>query len=212
MQIQKIFEFKINHILSSIASLLDITNSKLKSGKERIIKCNLIIENDFIRANPSDARVVNKQSELSICDINTNENSEGCLGLKNLYNNFNKSSLDNDTDVMFNITGFSPIVKLISETKPIEVGLENKILRNLIFKTKGKDLFEIYFEKIKEDNGIQYHVMNEKVSEGTFGYNFIGFYTAIVLVIGSYIGKIFKLNTSEIPLSKMPHPEDLVYI
>ena len=59
---------------------------------------------------------------------------------------------------------------------------------------------------------IQYHVMNEKVSEITFGYNFIGFYTAIVLVIGSYIGKIFKLNTSEIPLSEMPHPEDLVYI
>ena len=205
-------EFKINHILSSIASLLDITNSQLKSGKERIIKCNLIIENDFIRANPSDARVVNKQSELSICDINTNENSEGCLGLKNLYNKFNKSSLDNNTDIMFNITGFSPIIKLGSETKPIEVGLENIILRNLTFKTKGKDLFEIYFEKIKEDNGIQYHVMNEKVSEITFGYNFIGFYTAIVLVIGSYIGKIFKLNTSEIPLSEMPHPEDLVYI
>ena len=205
-------QFKINHILTSIVSLLDIKNSTLKSKNSRNIKCILKIENEFIRANPPEARVVNKQSELNVCDINVNETSEGCLGLKNLYNSFNKISQANNTDIMFNISGFSPILKLGVGEKPVEFGLEKDIKRNLIFKTNGKDLFEIYFDEITEDNGIEYHVLNDKILEGTFGYNFVGFYTAIVFVIGSYFARYFSADLPSLPLIESPHPEILMDI
>ena len=205
-------EYKINNILSNIDSLLNLTDDQQKPKKDRFKVCKLKIENDFIRSFPANAREVKKQSELLICNIESNKDSDGCLGLKSLYNYSNKTSQDNSTNVVFNITGFSPIVKLGSTTKPIEIGLEEKLNKTLIFKTKGKDLFEIYFEKIIEDNGIQYHIMNEKASLGIFGHSFIGFYTAIVLAIGPYIAKIFKSNTFSATISKMEHPELLLDI
>ena len=161
---------------------------------------------------PSEAREVRKKSDLIICDIKSDQESEGCLGLGRIYNNSNTTFLDNNTDIEFNITGFSPIVKLGASTEPIEVGLEKELTRPLIFKVKGNNLFEIYFEKIIEDNGIQYHVLNEKISSGTFGYNLIGFYSAIILVIGTYVAKIFDYDPSSITISEMPHPEILIKI
>ena len=205
-------EFKINHILSSIDSLLNITDSQEESYKDRIIKCTLIIENDFRRPFPSETREVKKQSELLICDIKSNKDSEGCLGLGRLYNNSNATSQDNITDVEFNIEGFSPIIKFGASAKPIQVGLENKVISPLIFKTKGIDLFEIYFENTIKDNGIQYHVLNERISSGNFGYSLIGFYSAFILVIGTYVAKIFDYEPSSIVFSEMPHPEILLEI
>ena len=113
---------------------------------------------------------------------------------------------------MFNISGFSPILKLGVGEKPVEFGLEKDIKRNLIFKTNGKDLFEIYFDEITEDNGIEYHVLNDKILEGTFGYNFVGFYTAIVFVIGSYFARYFSADLPSLPLIESPHPEILMDI
>ena len=204
--------FKLNHILSSLDSLLNKTYSEKKLENERIVKCKLKIETDFIRAMPAETRSVKKQSELLICDYNSNKNSEGCIGLDSLYQKLNGTILDNNTEVSFNITGFSPIVRLGAASEPIEVELEKEIIRPLIFKTKGDNIFEIYFEQIIEDNGIQYHVLNEKVSSGTFGYSVIGFYSAFILVIGTYVTNFFNYDPSSIIIGEMPHPEILLKI
>jgi hypothetical protein len=113
--------FKLNHILSSLDSLLNKTYSEKKLENERIVKCKLKIETDFIRAMPAETRSVKKQSELLICDYNSNKNSEGCIGLDSLYQKLNGTILDNNTEVSFNITGFSPIVRLGAASEPIEV-------------------------------------------------------------------------------------------
>ena len=61
-------------------------------------------------------------------------------------------------------------------------------------------------------NGIEYHVLNDKILEGTFGYNFVGFYTAIVFVIGSYFARYFSADLPSLPLIESPHPEILMDI
>ena len=73
-------------------------------------------------------------------------------------------------------------------------------------------MFEIHFEKIIGDNGIQYHVLNEKISSGTFGYNVIGFYSAFILVIGTYVTNFFNYDPSSINIGEMPHPKKLLRI
>ena len=190
--------FKLEHIKSSIESLIN---------KTEIVKCELKIETDFIRSKPSDARTVKKQKDLLICDYKTDENSDGCKGLKNLWEKLN--STQNNT-VNFNISGFSPIVRLGASAEPITVELEEELTLPLIFDAKQKNLFDIYFEKIKADNGIQYHVLNEKISSGTFGYNVIGFYSAFILVIGAYVTNFFNYDPSSINIGEMPHPKKLL--
>ena len=203
--------FKLNHILSSLDSLLNTTYSE-KELENEIVQCKLKIETDFMRAMPAETRSVKKQSELLICDYKSNKNSEGCKGLEDLYNQLNGTISDNKTEVSFNIPGFSPIVRLGAAAEPIEVELEKELVRPLIFRAKGDGLFEIYFEKIIEDNGIQYHVLNEKVSSGTFGYSVIGFYSAFILVIGTYVTNFFNYDPSSIIIGEMPHPEILLKI
>ena len=197
-------EFKLNHINSSLDSLLNPNTTEL-------VKCKLKIETDFIRSMPSEARTVKKQSELLICDIKNDINSEGCNGLRELYNKMNSSYSIDDT-IAFNITGFSPIVKLGASVEPINLGLEKELTMPLIFKTKANNIFEIYFRAIKENNGIEYHVLNEKVSSGTFGYSVIGFYSAFILVIGTYVTSFFRYDSSSITIREMPHPKILIIV
>ena len=190
--------FKLEHIKSSIESLIN---------KTEIVKCELKIETDFIRSKPSEARTVKKQKELLICDYKTDENSDGCEGLKNLLKKLNDTQ---NNKVNFIISGFSPIVRLGASAEPIKVELEEELTLPLIFNAKQNNLFEIYFEKNKADNGIQYHVLNEKISSGTFGYNVIGFYSAFILVIGSYVTNFFNYDPSSINIGEMPHPKKLL--
>ena len=201
-------EFKLNHIKSSLESLLNKTSSEERSS-ETIVKCQLKIETDFIRPFPSETRTVKKQSELLICDYNVDKNSTGCLGLEDLYE---KMKDNKEQDVSFDISGFSPIVRLGAAAKPIEIDYEKQFTTFLKFKTKGNNLFEIYLQEDIEDNGIQYHVLNEKVSSGTFGYSVIGFYSAFILVIGTYVTSFFKYDSSSIIIGEMPHPEVLLKI
>ena len=201
-------EFKLNHIKSSLESLLNKTSSEERSS-ETIVKCQLKIETDFIRPLPSETRTVKKQSELLICDYNVDKNSTGCLGLEDLYE---KMKDNKELDVSFDISGFSPIVRLGAAAKPIEIDYEKQFTTFLKFKTKGNNLFEIYLQEDIEDNGIQYHVLNEKVSSGTFGYSVIGFYSAFILVIGTYVTSFFKYDSSSIIIGEMPHPEVLLKI
>ena len=192
--------FKIEHIKSSLESLIN---------KTEIVRCELKIETDFIRSKPSDARTVKNQTELLICDYRTNEKSEGCLGLFNLWEKL-KNTLNKN--VIFIVPGFSPIVKLGASSEPIEIGLQEELKLPLIFSAKENNLFEIHFEKINGDNGIQYHVLNEKISSGTFGYNVIGFYSAFILVIGTYVTNFFNYDPSSINIGEMPHPKKLLRI
>ena len=200
--------FKINHLLSSLDSLLNNENSDLKSSDERIIQCELKIEIDFMRSYPSDARTVKQQSNLNVCDYVANKNSSGCKGLEDLYNQFNYTNSNQTKDISFNISGFSHIVRLSASSEPKEVDLNQS--STLILQTKGNNSIEIYFEEVNGDHGIQYHVLNEKVSSGTFGYSVIGFYSAFILVIGTYVTAIFVYNPSSIMISEMPSPEKLL--
>ena len=202
--------FKINHMLSSLNYLL--YHNGTKPGNDRIVRCELMIEINFMRANPSESRNVEKLSHLKICDILSDRYSEGCEGLDRLYKKLNTSDEYNNTDISFNIAGFIPLVRLGASTQPINVKLEKELNVTLIFQTKGNNLFEIYFEKIEEDNGIKFHVLNEKVSSATFGYSIIGFYSAFILVIGTYIGNFFKYDPSSIIISEMPNPIILLEI
>ena len=122
------------------------------------------------------------------------------------------SSYSIDDTIAFNITGFSPIVKLGASVEPINLGLEKELTMPLIFKTKANNIFEIYFRAIKENNGIEYHVLNEKVSSGTFGYSVIGFYSAFILVIGTYVTSFFRYDSSSITIREMPHPKILIIV
>ena len=205
-------DFIIEHLLYSIDSLLNLTNSDQRLENERIVQCDLKIETDFTRSMPSETRNVKKQSELLICDYISNKKSKGCDGLKSLYDKLNGTLPDNNTDINFTISGFSPIVRLGAAAEPVEFKLEKELNCPLIFKTKANGIFEIYFEQIIEDNGIQYHVLNEKVSSGTFGYSVIGFYSAFILVIGTYVTSFFNYEPSSIIIGEMPHPEILLRI
>ncbi len=161
-----------------------------------------------MRSYPSDARTVKQQSNLNVCDYVANKNSSGCKGLEDLYNQFNYTNSNQTKDISFNISGFSHIVRLSASSEPKEVDLNQS--STLILQTKGNNSIEIYFEEVNEDNGIQYHVLNEKVSSGTFGYSVIGFYSAFILVIGTYVTAIFVYNPSSIMISEMPSPEKLL--
>ena len=205
-------EFKINHTRSSLESLFNITESDRKYGNEPLVSCYLKMEIDFIRPMPSETRNVKKQSDLLICDYKNNKSSVGCKGLEELYKKLNNTNGDNTADISFNILGFSPIVRLGAAAEPIEIEYENEFTTSLIFKTKGNDLFELYFENVIENNGVQFHVMNEKVSSGTFGYTIIGFYSTFILVIGTYVANFCRYDSSSIVISEMPHPEMLLKI
>ena len=202
--------FKINHILPNLFSLLYLDGTK--PGNDRIIECDLIIESEFIRALPSEAKSAKKLTQLKICDIQSDRNSEGCIGLNNLFLKLNGSDEYNNTDISFNISGFSPIVRLGASTESIKVKLEKEINIPLIFRTKENNLFEIYLGEIKDDNGITFHVLNEKFSSATLGYSLIGFYTAIILVIANYVGKFYNYDPSSIIIKEMPYPVILLKI
>ena len=198
-------EFKLSHIISSIESLLNMTDNQNLDKT-----CSLIIETDFSRPLPNEAKVVTKKTNLLICDYVNDKNSTGCIGLNQTYNFFNNQSHPTDR---FNITinGFSPFVRLTASSEPKQIELE--INKALILKPSYKNnayLFEIYFDNIISEKGIQYHVFNDKVSSSTSGYSILGFYSAFILVIGTYVSSFFNYNPEKIIIGEMPHPEKLL--
>ena len=178
-------EFKLSHINSSLESLLSNFTKEENQDQEQVQECNLILETNFIRPLPNEAKNVKYLQNLFICsrkDITT----LGCKGLNDTYNFF--KSIKNDSEI--NITSFSPLVRLTASPDPqtIEIKKENFKITTINIMPSKKDntySFEIYFylDGTTNKQGIQFHVFNEKVSSTTFGYNIIGFYSAFVLVI-----------------------------
>jgi spore germination protein YaaH len=206
-------DFKLSHIITSIESLLYQSSNPNTTISDENVRCNLVIEAIFKRPLPNEAKTVTKKSELVICD-SKDINSTGCKGLNQTYILFNNSDshyLVNN--VTINISGFSPIVRLTASSEPKSIELEKQIIKDLILKPIYKNrayLFEIYFENIKDGIGLQYHLFNDKVSSSTLGYSILGFYSAFILVIGTYVTNIFNYNPERIIIGEMPHPEKLL--
>ena len=206
-------DFKLSHIITSIESLLYQASIPNTTISDENVKCNLVIEAIFKRPLPNEAKTVTKKSELVICDLK-DINSSGCSGLNETYILFNNSEshyLDNN--VTIKISGFSPYVRLTASAEPKSIELEKQINKNLILKPIYKNrayLFEVYFENIKDGIGLQFHLFNDKVSSSTLGYSILGFYSAFILVIGTYVTSIFNYNPERIIIGEMPHPEKLL--
>ena len=209
-----ISQFKLSHILSSIESLLNITNTTTSNSADQEISktCNLIIEAEFLRELPPEAKTVTKRTKLLICDFLEDQKSEGCRGLYQAYNYFSdpedKVNLD---ELNIVINGFSPFVRLTASSEPKQIELD--INKTITIKPSYKDnssLFEFYFDNIISEKGIQYHAFNDKVSSSTFGYSIIGFYSAFILVIGTYVTAFFNYEPEKIIVGEMPHPEKLL--
>ena len=85
-------EFKLSHLISSIKSLLSInkTNSNINQDSDKT--CYLIIEAEFSRPLPNEAKTVTKTTKLLICDFINDKNNDGCIGLNQTYNFFNESN------------------------------------------------------------------------------------------------------------------------
>jgi hypothetical protein len=204
-------EFKLSHINSSLVSLL--YNDTEQKDQEEVQKCNLIIETNFIRPLPNEAKTVKHKTELLICS-KSNLDSKGCKELNKAYDYIFK----NTTNIAsINISGFSPTVRLTASSEPKNIDLKDRTNRNIYItplKKQSVILFEIYYDNINNDNnnnkGIQYHVFNDKVSTNTFGYSVIGFYSAFVLVIGTYVANFFNYTPEKIIIGEMPHPEKLL--
>lgn len=206
-------DFKLSHIITSIESLLYQSSSPNATISDENVKCNLVIEAIFKRPLPNEAKTVTKKSELVICDLKDIKSS-GCNGLNQTYMLFNNSDSHYiDNNVTINIPGFSPYVRLTASAEPKSIELEKQINRAIILKPIYKNrayLFEIYFENIKDGLGLQYHLFNDKVSSSTLGYSILGFYSAFILVIGTYVTNIFNYNPERIIIGEMPHPEKLL--
>ena len=206
-------DFKLSHIITSIESLLYQAPNPNATISDENVKCNLVIEAIFKRPLPNEAKTVTKKSELVICD-SKDINSTGCKGLNQtymLFNNYDSQYLNNN--VTINISGFSPYVRLTASSEPKTIELEKQIIKDLILRPIYKNttyLFEIYFENIKDGLGLQYHLFNDKVSSSTLGYSILGFYSAFILVIGTYVNNIFNYNPERIIIGEMPHPEKLL--
>ena len=206
-------EFKLSHIITSLESLLYKAAISNETISDENVKCNLVIEAIFKRPLPNEATTVTKKSELLICDLK-DINSPGCNGLNQTYMLFNDSDRHYfDNNVSITISGFSPYVRLTASTEPKIIELEKQINKELILKPIYKNrayLFEIYFENINDGKGLQYHLFNDKVSSSTLGYSILGFYSAFILVIGTYGTNIFNYNPERIIIGEMPHPEKLL--
>ena len=203
-------EFKLSHLISSIESLLNINKTTSNINKESSKTCNLIIEAEFTRPLPSEAKIVTKTTKLLICDIINDKNNTGCLGLNQTYNFFINNT-DNDDNITVNVSGFSPLVRLTANSDPKEIELE--INKTIILEPLYKNnvfLFNVYFDNIINKTGIQYHTFNDKVSSSTYGYSIIGFYSAFILVIGTYVTSFFNYEPEKIIIGEMPHPEKLL--
>ena len=208
-------KFKLDHIISSIESLLNLDNSEndilRKDNEEKIVSCNLLIEADFSRPSPSEAKIVTKRNRLLICDSIKDKESRGCCGLNDSYYFFkDENKYINEG---FNISGFSPFVRLTADSEPKEIELElNNTLTIKPIKMNESNYFEIDFlnSTNKNNSGIQFHVFNDKVSSNTYGYSLIGFYSAFILVIGTYVSSFFNYEPEKIIISEMPHPEKLL--
>ena len=206
--------FKLSHILASIKSLLNSTNSTNES-QEKIKTCHLIIDADFARPLPAEAKIVTKQIKLLICDYLEDKNSQGCNGLNQTFNFLN--DLENIIDLdELNITikGFSPFVRLTSNSEPKNIELDIDVEKNLTLKPSYRNnsfFFELYFDSnLKSETGLQFHVFNDKASSSTSGYSIIGFYSAFILVIGTYVTSFFNYEPEKIIIGEMPHPEKLL--
>ena len=206
--------FKLSHILASIKSLLNSTNSTNES-QEKIKTCHLIIDAEFARPLPAEAKIVTKQIKLLICDYLEDKNSQGCIGLNQTFNFLN--DLDNIIDLdELNITikGFSPFVRLTSNSEPKNIELDIDVEKNLTLKPSYRNnsfFFELYFDSnLKSETGLQFHVFNDKASSSTSGYSIIGFYSAFILVIGTYVTSFFNYEPEKIIIGEMPHPEKLL--
>ena len=203
-------EFKLYNIMSSIDSLFNITNS-LFNNEENFTTCNLLIETEFSRQKPSEAKIVTKVNKILICDSLKDENSEGCKGLNNSNNYFRGYSDDTD----FYISGFSPFVRLTSDSEPKEIEFEQNYMLNIkpLYKNKSY-YYEIDFLNSTDINnnnsGIQFHVFNDKVSSSTYGYTLIGFYSVFILFIGNIVATVFSYEPEKLIISEMPHPEKLL--
>ena len=119
----------------------------------------------------------------------------------------------NNTDNNLNIIvhGFSPLVRLTSNSEPKLIELE--INKTITLKPSYKNnsfLFNIYLQNTENETGIEYHAFNNKVSSSTYGYSIIGFYSAFILVIGTYVSSFFKYAPEKIIIGEMPHPEKLL--
>ena len=204
-------EFKLSHINSSLESLLSNYTQEEDQDQEQVQECNLILETNFIRPLPNEAKNVKYLQNLFICS-RTDITTQGCKGLNDTYNFF--KSVKNDS-VMINITSFSPLVRLTASPDPQSIEKKKEYYKTINIQPSKKDntySFGIYFDcdGITNKQGIQFHVFNEKISSTTSGYSVIGFYSAFVLVIGTYVSKFFIYNPEKIIIGEMPRPEKLL--
>ena len=206
-------QFKINLLSSNIESLLN--NTEEYNDTSQIASCKLIIETTFTRPLPNEAKSVTKKTELEMYNyIDIREDQKKYEELSKLNDFLKGNNTQNISDI--NIYGFSPYVRLTvsDEAKALDSinFIQNFTITLRPFFKNNAYLFYFYFNSKLEKKlqGIEYHLFNEKVSSSTFGYSVIGFYSAFILVIGTYISNIFDYKTEKIVINEMPHPEKLI--
>ena len=204
----------------------EILHSKLKDinndTRNSIIQFRLTAS--FMREFPQDSQVVS-----SIFTKNMNNSNKGDKEIiQNLTNAANPNNECDNTSILIDVKElYMPVVFLSKSNEPT-VLKSDKIKKNDVTISKNcKKVFNytipmnywaisqkrLDYDDTDGNNGLYFITASEKVPPEYFvNYTIIGFYTAIVLVLYSFIKSITQSNTSNIFISNMQQPDVLLLL
>ena len=197
-----------NPHINNLIKLLD-TTSKSNSGLSTI-EINIIYT--LTRPLPAEAQTLSDKFTVTIYDSSSSQDTTDIETFR--------YALENCKD--FNITlndAYSPPIRLTSGS---EVSLISDVMSKdvrlsyLGCKNESNKINYInsYFMFETVDNGttepIELHIFNDQISETTTGYSVLTFYSAFVLLVGSYVREFLESSPETIMFDEMPHPQKIV--
>ena len=196
-----------------INSLIDILN--ITENETDIKKIQLVIDYEFQRPLPAEARTAYNRRGKVIFDINKNKTIEKNSALGQIKEAISECS---SKTVLFS-KFYSSLLRLTANTN-VKLVEDYSIKSDIYLGFTGckkennvSNYLEAYFtlsQDNKTDEGLFFYVLSDKVSSTVSGYSILSFYVSFVLIAGNYIRNFFAGEPQKIFLTEMPQLKEII--
>ena len=202
------------HIENLVELLYSANDSDISS-------IDLNIEYEFTRRLPAEAQTCSGSFVGSIFTKDDSNNSYA--NIEKIIEAFINCENINDIITIDNV--YCPPLRLTSGTEVNEIEDEKLFKqRGVIMGFQGcvKDKYDdpdfsqsfftlnSFSDDEEDEQPLELHVFNDKISETTYGYSVLTFYISFVLLAGSYIREFLANEPEKIMLEELPHPKRIV--
>ena len=214
--------------IDKLIDMLDLgtyeNDKKNKTNNNDLSEIHLIIDYQFYRDLPAEAKTAGERKEFVIFNKKKDQNITNESEIEQLRKAISECSKET---VVFKEIYLAPI-RLTANVNSREI--EDKeyfkkfdVYLNLIgckivrddINDKYLSYLESYFNfgihyQNNSTEGIFFHVFSDKVSTTTSGYSVIGFYVSFILLVGTYVRNFFAGQPSKITLTEMPCCQEII--